>query len=130
MNLEESSTKGKAYFFDTYAVIEILKNNPSYKKYVNCYAVLTQLNMFELYYILLRDQNSSSAKKAMDAYYPCVFPFNRDLIEDAAMFRLKFKKRNLSMTDCVGYVFALKKGIRFLTGDKEFEDLPNVEFVQ
>ncbi len=33
---------------------------------------------------------------------------------------------------CVGrgYIYALNNDLRFLTGDKEFEDLPNVAFVQ
>ena len=39
-------------------------------------------------------------------------------------------KRNVSMTDCVGYILAKQLGIKFLTGDKEFEHLDNVEFVK
>ncbi len=34
------------------------------------------------------------------------------------------------MTDCIGYIFAKQLGIKFLTGDKEFENLDNVEFVK
>lgn len=34
------------------------------------------------------------------------------------------------MTDCVGYVVSQRLGMKFLTGDKEFRGLPNVEFVQ
>ncbi|MBI2660858.1 hypothetical protein HYX09_01165, partial [Candidatus Woesearchaeota archaeon] len=51
-------------------------------------------------------------------------------IEEAAKFRLKMKKRNISMTDCIGYVISGKLKVKFLTGDKEFEHLPNVEFVK
>jgi predicted nucleic acid-binding protein len=45
-------------------------------------------------------------------------------------FRKKNKKRNLSYADCIGYIYALKNNLIFLTGDKEFEDLKNVEFVK
>ena len=34
------------------------------------------------------------------------------------------------MTDCIGYILAKNIGIKFLTGDKEFENLDNVEFVK
>ena len=34
------------------------------------------------------------------------------------------------MTDCVGYVVAKRVGVKFLTGDREFKDMPNVEFVK
>jgi len=45
-------------------------------------------------------------------------------------FRKKNKKRNLSYTDCIGYVYATENDLIFLTGDKEFENLENVEFVK
>ena len=38
-------------------------------------------------------------------------------------FRLKWKDRKVSMTDCIGYVMAKRLGIKFLTGDKEFEKI-------
>ena len=44
--------------------------------------------------------------------------------------RLKHKKRDLSMTDCIGYAIAKRLGIKFLTGDKEFKDFENVEFIK
>lgn len=45
-------------------------------------------------------------------------------------FRLKWKDRKVSMTDCISYFQASELGIKFLTGDKEFEDFENVEFVK
>jgi uncharacterized protein len=43
---------------------------------------------------------------------------------------LKRKKRKLSIPDCIGYVVAKREGAKFLTGDKEFENFSNVEFVK
>ena len=34
------------------------------------------------------------------------------------------------MTDCIGYIIAKRLGMKFLTGDKEFEGFENVEFVK
>lgn len=43
-------------------------------------------------------------------------------------FRYEHRKSDISLFDAVGYVFALKKGHPFVTGDKEFEHLEGVEF--
>ena len=56
--------------------------------------------------------------------------FDSNILEEAAKLKNKLNKRNVSMTDCIGYCTALALGIRFLTGDKEFENLENVEFVK
>ena len=45
-------------------------------------------------------------------------------------FRLQWKDRGVSITDCVSYIIAKKLGINFLTGDREFEDIENVEFIK
>jgi predicted nucleic acid-binding protein len=34
------------------------------------------------------------------------------------------------MVDCISYALANRLGIKFLTGDMQFEGLPNVEFVK
>ena len=34
------------------------------------------------------------------------------------------------MADCIGYILAKRLSIKFLTGDKEFEKLDDVEFVK
>ena len=46
----------------------------------------------------------------------------------AVEFRFKKKKERLSLTDCVGYILALKNKIKFLTGDLKFKDMKGVEF--
>ena len=34
------------------------------------------------------------------------------------------------MVDCIGYMTAKRLGVKFLTGDREFEGMDNVEFVK
>ena len=45
-------------------------------------------------------------------------------------FRAESKSRDLSYVDCIGYVIAMRNNIRFLTGDRQFRNLPNVTFVR
>ena len=51
-------------------------------------------------------------------------------IKEANEFRLLNKSRKLSYADCIGYIIARRYGLKFLTGDKQFSDMPNVEFVK
>lgn len=52
------------------------------------------------------------------------------IITEAMELRNKWKRLNVSSTDCISYVMAQHLGIRFLTGDKQFKDKANVEFVR
>jgi len=120
-----------AYFFDTYAFIEIVKENKNYLSYVSDVKVITtRLNLMELHYILLRNLSKNEA----DFYYSLLLPFavdiSDDVIKKANELKLFYKKRKLSYIDCIGYVLAKMHGVKFLTGDKEFRDLDSVEFVK
>jgi len=117
-------------FFDTYAIIEIIKGNKNYEKYKNYNIVVTKLNLFELYYNLTRDYGEENAKIFFEKYYNFIIDFNKNTIINAAKMRLFFKKQHMSMADCIGYMTAKRFGIKFLTGDKEFEFLSDVEFVK
>ncbi|MEK6888906.1 MAG: PIN domain-containing protein [Nanoarchaeota archaeon] len=135
MNLEEnyiaiSGDEKEDFFFDTYAFFEILKNNENYEKYISAGVVTTKLNLFELYLGVLREVGEQEAENVFDKYYPFVRDFDAEVIKEAAKLKKLINKRNVSMADCIGYVLAKQWGIKFLTGDKEFEDLENVEFVK
>jgi len=130
MNSEEIYTEEDYFFFDSYAFFEILKGNPSYEKYKKGLIVTTKLNLFELYLGLLRDLDEETAEKYFDKYYLFIKDFDENVIKQAAKLKNKLNKRDLSMTDCIGYIFAKQLGIKFLTGDKEFQDMDNVEFVK
>jgi hypothetical protein len=118
------------YFFDSYAVMEIIKGNLNYEKYTNAGIVLTKENVFEIYFNVLRKISESAADEILEEFYPFVIDFDKEVIKEAALFRSKYYKKDISMTDCIGYILALKLGIKFLTGDKEFIDFENVEFVK
>ena|SRR3989338_8812211 len=120
----------EVFFFDSYAFFEIIKGNKNYEPYLNSNIITTKLNLFELYFGLLKEFNEEKAIFSLNNYYSFAADFDKPDIEEAAKLKLKLNKRNVSMTDCIGYAVASKLGIRFLTGDKEFENLSNVEFVK
>lgn len=119
------------YYFDTYALIEIIYANPNYKKFSGSVAFCTtRLNLMELYYGLLRKHNKEIAELFYDRFLPFCHEITDDLIKEAMQFRLLHKSRKLSYVDSIGYVMAKQRGIPFLTGDKEFESFSGVEFVK
>ncbi len=133
MNLEENSTtiekEGESFFFDTYAFYEILNGNKYYRAYVNSEIVTSKLNIFELYLIIMRDTNEEKAEEALAKYYGFCEDFDEVVIKNAVKMKRELNKRKLSMTDCIGYMMARQLGIKFLTGDEQFKDMENVEFL-
>ena len=120
----------KTFFFDSYAIIEIIKGNEAYAKYTRSTIITTHLNLFELYYFLLKENKTHMAKELLEKYSRHVIELDNDTVIYAATMKSGYKKKKLSMSDCIGYALAKKLGIRFLTGDSQFSDLANVEFVK
>lgn len=117
-------------FFDTYAFFEILKGNENYSEYVNSRIITTKLNLFELYLKILREESEENAGKTLGKYYSFAKDFDEEVIAEAAKLKIKLNKRDVSMTDCIGYCYAKQLGVKFLTGDDAFEKMENVEFVK
>ncbi len=120
-----------SFFFDTYAFYEIIIGNENYKNFTkDIKIVTTQLNLMELYYHILSLYSKEDSLELFRRYEEFIVPIDNNTIIEAMDFRKNNYKRNLSYTDCIGYVMAKKLGVKFLTGDKEFKDMPNVEFVK
>ena len=118
------------YFFDTYALFEIVHGNKNYILYSNVALITTKLNLMELHYRLLDLYGKDYAEKAYNKFLQFVIEISDDIIKKANQFKLINKKRRLSYVDCIGYIIAKMNNVRFLTGDKEFENFENVEFVK
>ena len=118
------------YFFDTYAIIEILKGSKNYDRFLNAKFVITVFNLVELHYKLLRDFDEKIANSIMQKYSSYVVPISLDIIREANKFKLENKSKNISVPDAMGYVTALKNNIKFVTGDEQFGKFKNVEFVK
>lgn len=122
------------FFADTYAIIEILKGNENYRHYIDLELGTTEFNLFELTYFLVRDYGKSKALKILSKVkleFELVDVTDKDFV-NASEFRLQMKKigKQLSLVDCLGYTVAKRLNVKFLTGDNEFKDLENVEFVK
>ena len=119
----------EAFVYDTYALVEIITGNENYREYVDKKIIINDFIFSELCYILIRD-GYPNPEIYLDRYKKFVIRVDFEDIRMAMEFRYKNKKRKMSMVDCVSYFMSKKLGVKFLTGDKEFEDLDNVEFVK
>ena len=115
--------------FDTYALFEIIDKNPKYAKYLEKNAVINEFIFAELCYNLTKD-NAENIDEILNELKFAIVHAKPEWIKEAMQFRVKWKDRNVSMADCISYVMSKKLDIKFLTGDKEFEGMENVEFVK
>jgi len=120
------------YFLDTYAIIEIIRGNSSYKDYSKEKFITTRQNLMELYYYFLRVKDEASAEKYFNLFLPACVEVDDDTIKNAMKLRFKLRKEKnlISYIDCLGYSIALSRNVRFLSGEKHFLGLKNVEFVK
>lgn len=118
------------YFFDTYPVIEILNDNPNFESFREVPVIFTIFNLAELYYSVLNNWGEEKANVIFESYKDAVVEIDDESLKEAMKFRKENKKKDVSYTDCIGYIYAKRNHLKFLTGDKEFENMPNVEFVK
>lgn|SRR3989344_4180127 len=115
-------------FFDTYAFFEIIRGNPNYLKYENIHAITTVFNLAELNLGLKKEMNKKQADKYLDSYKSFLVDVSIDDIKEAMDLKMKYK--DMSIPDCIGYMVAKRFKANFLTGDEDFRNMPNVEFVK
>ena len=118
------------FFFDTYAIIELINKNKNYEKYGEFKLTTSVLNVAELYYHLLTKYNRKTADYWIKNLSFDLINFGEIEGIEAMRYRYSRKKFELSFIDCLGYILSLKNNLKFLTGDKQFEKEPNVEFVK
>lgn len=114
---------------DTYALLEMIGNNPKYAGLVDDSTVITDLTLAEFYYILCRRYDVRTADFWQRKFGPYCSPVSQDLLLQSVRFRVENKEKNYSFFDCVGYVFALEHGMQFVTGDRAFKGKPRVLYL-
>ncbi len=117
-------------FFDSYAILEIIGQNPEFSRFADERVITNALNFSEVYYSLLRIYNKQTADfwaKNLDFEFIEITP---EIGVEAAQFKFKHKKQKFSYADCIGYISAKRNNMRFLTGDKEFRNFKDVLFVK
>lgn len=118
------------FFFDTYALIEIATGNPNFKRYLDFPYAVSALNVGEFYAYLIRTYGREAAKERLESYNFEIVELTKELIMAATELKTLHARKERSWADCIGYVAAKQLKLRFLTGDKEFKGMQNVEFVR
>ncbi|MFH1290456.1 MAG: PIN domain-containing protein, partial [Nanoarchaeota archaeon] len=109
-------------------LVEIANGNPKFTGYINSDFVITDLTLAEFYAVLLREEGEQVADywfKKLERYAKSL---DKETLIEAIKFRYAHRKTNISFFDAAGYVFSVKNGYYFVTGDKEFEKFDFVEF--
>ena len=117
----------EGFFFDTYAIFEILQGSPPYKAFALGDGLTTIFNLAELNYAAKRQGKAEADHWVRECASSLTDVTVTDVMEAMS---LRVMRRALSIPDAIGYVVAKRLGLRFLTGDKEFRDMDNVEFVK
>ncbi len=117
------------YFFDTYALFEITDRNENYRRYFEEEIITSTLNLAELFYGFLKEGKDSLIPGWKGKIKKLVSIIDADTVTAAVTFKFHNKHKPYSFIDCLGYCLAKKLSLRFLTGDKEFKGMDNVEFV-
>ena len=115
------------FFFDTYAFFEVINGNPNYMKYTDCKIITTIFNIAELNYNLKKNKDKKSADYYTDKFSVFIVEVTIDDVKNA--MDLNTVHRNLSIPDAIGYTLAKRFDFKFLTGDNDFKDMENVEFI-
>ena len=72
--------------------------------------------------------NKEKADKYTEDYFDFIVEVSLNDIIKA--MDLKTNYRDLSIPDAIGYIIAKQHNVKFLTGDEDFKNLDNVEFVK
>ena len=114
-------------FLDTYAMIEILQGNPNFNSFLDKEKYTTDFNLLELAYYLVRNDLQEST---IEPFLRFRLDIDKSWFFEAAKLKKEYARREFSYCDAIGYIAAIKSGMIFVTGDQQFKDMPNVEFVK
>jgi hypothetical protein len=120
-------------FLDSYAIVEMARDNARYNFVEGEEVATSALNLLEAYYVLSVAGEESLARNVLRELSPVAADLPKALIPEIAGFHLRRKGatgRRFSYADAAGYIYARDRGYEFLTGAHEFEGLEGVRFVR
>jgi len=112
-------------FLDTSTIIEFVAGRVRLE---GEYCTL-DLNLAELYYVILRNSSAEDAQKYFEVFSSIACPLTREIIPEAMSWRRLHAKLDFSYADALGYTYALRKGIVFITLDRSFKGMPGVKMI-
>ena len=83
-----------------------------------------------LFYFLLRKYDEKTANFFLEEFSKLAVDLPLEIISKAMIFRYSNKKFDFSYIDCFGYMLAIENKRIFLTGDRAFKNLGDVELVR
>ena len=122
-----------SFFADSYALIEMLKGNENYRSFQSERLITTEFNICEVGFAVCRNYpaNAPQILKTVRKMVTLTATINEDYCSGAARRKeASGLGKKLSTIDCVGYSAANRLKIPFLTGDREFADMNNVQFIR
>jgi uncharacterized protein len=122
-----------SFFADSYALIEMLKGNENYQLFQSERLITTEFNICEVAFAVCREYPANATRVLKTVRKMVVIQETRDEDYCSGAARRKEasgKGKKLSTIDCVGYSVANRLNIPFLTGDREFADMDNVQFAR
>jgi uncharacterized protein len=122
-----------SFFADSYALIEMLKGNENYQSFQSGRLITTEFNICEVGFAVCREYPADATRVLKTLRKMVVIQETRDEDYCAGAARRNLatgKGKKLSTIDCVGYSVANRLNLLFLTGDREFADMDNVQFVR
>ncbi len=117
------------FCLDTYALVEIRRGNPKFLELSSRDFVITDLTMAEFYSILYRQNEENAAIEWNHKLHAYCRTVSKEILIKALKYRIDNKKEELSIFDCIGYIYALENNLKFVTGDKEFKNKEGVLFI-
>ncbi len=122
------------YCLDTYALVEICYGNPKFSKFTLGNYIIPDWILGEFYYVWMQKYCEEEADLIIEKIGPYSISVSKEIIIKAMKFRYQYKRKNknsnISFFDAIGYIFSKESNYIFVTGDKEFEGLENVEFIK
>ena len=116
------------FFLDTYALFEIIRGNPAYEKFENAATATTIFNLAEFNWALKKEKDKFTSDSLTKKFESILVEVTVNDIISSMDFRQT--QKGLSIPDAIGYVIAKHLNAKFVTGDRAFENLENVEYIK
>lgn len=120
----------KKLCFDTYVLVEMHKGNITFKSLLSDEFVIPYPILAEFFHVMYQEHNLRTAKYWVEQLKMFAQNISLQVWIRAAKYRYDHRKENLSLYDCLGYVFALENDLVFVTGDKQFKGKKGVMYVK
>jgi predicted nucleic acid-binding protein len=118
------------FFYDTYSVLAYLSDSSGYAIYFEKNTgILTRLNLMEICHAILKRHGPKAAHQVLEACSAYEVEFSLSDVRSAMRLRHGLRNLELSYADALGYYISKKEGLKFLTGDRAFKELPGVEYL-